>query len=79
MKLLHLICVSFMTSSVLGWWNQGHYLTAIIAHRTLESRNPQLIIDVERILNHLKESRPSQTRGEYKYPFVECASWAEEV
>merc|ERR1712176_1562778 len=62
-----------------AWWGAGHVITARMAYDILQVENPKVINDVNTMLEYLKISDPKWTESENKYPFVECATFADEI
>ena len=76
MKSLFIIPLLF--SYVSAWWDTGHLLVARIAYDILEFNHPQTIYAAENILRVLSKATTNYTR-EGAHPFVECATFADEV
>merc|ERR1712147_56755 len=62
-----------------AWFGTGHLLTARIAYDHLQEKSPSTITKVETILKKLQETDPSWTKSEGHHPFVECATFADEI
>jgi hypothetical protein len=58
-----------------AWWSTGHMLAARIAYDKLTAENPALITRANTVLSHLA----SFTTVEKDYPFVECATFADDI
>jgi hypothetical protein len=64
-----------LTSSCLCWWDTGHLIIARIAYDKLTSDGQTAVIDqANTILGYLSEF----TSEEENYPFVECATFADD-
>lgn len=84
-----LVLVTFIGRS-LTWWNDGHmlskksivfniFLVAKIAYDILDKEDPSALESAEQLLKVLTDKDPSQTKSEKNYPFVECATFADEI
>jgi hypothetical protein len=62
-----------------AWFGTGHLLTARIAYDILSEKSPATITNVENILKTLNSSDPAWVKSEGKHPFVECATFADEI
>lgn len=78
MKLL-LITLAMLANSVNAWFGTGHLLVARIAYEILEKQSPSTLSNVENILAVFKKSDPKLTSKEKNYPFVECATFADDI
>lgn len=79
-RLQNLLSVlALLTSSTNAWSFGGHLIVARIAQILLEKQNPQIVTQAVDVLKVFKSHYPSLTSKEGKYPFVECASFADEI
>ena len=62
-----------------AWWNEGHLLVNRVAMLVLEEESPMLPMKVNGILADLSNAFPDMTPSENLLPFVECATWADEI
>lgn len=69
----------FLFTITRAWWNPGHLITARVAYDFLQKEQPEIITDVNTKLDFLKISDPGWTNSEKNYPFVECATFADEI
>lgn len=67
------------TTQVQAWWGEGHLLTARIAYDKLQAEDPDRVKNVEKVLSFLKTSDPGWTTSEKDHPFVECATFADDI
>jgi len=68
------LCALLFTSAQ-AWWGTGHMLVARIAYDKLQKENPSLVTRANSVLSYLS----SFTTLEKSYPFVECATFADEI
>jgi len=75
------IWVVTMIGTVSAWWDEGHLIIGRIAFDILNESNPEVIRNVNSVLEYLKEdgSYSTFTHSEDKYPLVECAVFADQV
>lgn len=73
------VAVALMVDGASAWYSTGHVIVARIAYEVLMKEMPEQVTAVEEILSVLKESNPNITKDEKDHPFVECASFADEV
>ena len=71
------IIVGALCSTVSAWWNQGHLLTARVAHDILQENSPQTVNDVTQVLSYLKKSDAGWTVNEKDHAMVECATFGD--
>jgi hypothetical protein len=62
-----------------AWFDSGHLLTARRAYDILETNNPDVLNAANAMLSVLNRHEPSLTSSEGDYPFVECATFADEI
>ena len=68
-----------LTGACNAWWESGHLLTARRAYDILETNNPNVLQAANEMLEPLKRHFPSITTNEGRYPFVECATFADVI
>eukprot|EP00347_Sterkiella_histriomuscorum_P023418 403334716 len=73
--LLVLVGLLLPSSLVKCWWRNGHLLTATVAHIELSKNHPNTLQKAEAMLKGLSD----YTSFEGKSPFIECATWADEI
>ena len=66
-------------NSVSAWKFASHLLTARIAYNKLFKESPQTIQEVDQILKILETDFPTWTTKEGNHPFVECATFADDI
>lgn len=71
--------MTLAANSVEAFWGTSHLLVAAEAQRILEAENPAVFQAVLNELNTLKVSHPSLTNNEENHPFVECATFADDI
>lgn len=52
---------------------------ARIAYNTLEKENPSVLAKANSLLKIYSSAHPSDTHKESQYPFVECATFADDI
>lgn len=62
-----------------AWWGTGHLMVTRIAYETLSKQNPTVLAKVNSILAALPKTHASLVKDEGSYPFVECATWADDI
>jgi len=74
---------TFITIAISGaanaWWDSGHLLTARRAYDILQTDHPDVLEAANAMLAPLKAHYPDLTKTEKDYPFVECATFADEI
>ena len=68
-----------LTSSAKSWSINGHLFVANIAQDLLLENSSTTFTSALTMLAHLKEFDPSLTAGEADHPFVECATFADDI
>ena len=76
MKLILLLVIA---NFVTAWWDSAHLMTAKRAYDILNKECLPCLLKAERLLKVLHKTKPNLTKNEGKYPFVECATWADIV
>lgn len=71
------VAVACLFSSVSAWKYQSHIMVARLAYDILQKENPKALAGAEKILSAM--AGETITNSEDKYPFVECASFADQV
>lgn len=71
--------MSAFVATANAWSFYGHTVVARIAERILEKESPQTVTDVKKVLGILESSFPSLVPKEQQHPFVECATFADEI
>ncbi|CDW73384.1 p1 s1 [Stylonychia lemnae] len=69
-----LVLACFLSVSQ-AWWRNGHLMTARVAYDQLSKTHPHVLEKANQMLKGLSD----YTTFERDYPFVECASWADEI
>ena len=72
-----LITLCLVITAANAWWNTGHMLVARIAQDYLEEINQATLDHVHSIL--VDSDFANYLHLEDKYPFVECATFADEI
>jgi len=67
------------SSSVMSWSATPHLMVAKIAYDKLSTSNPAALKKANDLLEILSDNQPSLITKEYDYPFVECATFADEI
>jgi len=62
-----------------AWWGNGHLLVARGAYDILQDEAPNALAAAEEELKPLKQYYSSLTTDENNYPFVECATFADNI
>jgi len=71
--------IGVLVANVSAWWEVGHLLTARRARDLLAEQNPEALKKAEQMLVPLKRHYPQLTYKEKYHPFVECATFADEI
>ena len=74
-----LIIAAAQVGEASAWWDNGHLLVARIANDILTAKNPEVLAKVNTALAVLTKADPSYVEYEGKYPFVECATFADKI
>lgn len=74
-----LAIIALFLSLANAWWDHGHLLTALIAEKILLKEDSKTHDQALTILETLKIADPKWTTSEDKHPFVECATFADEI
>mmetsp|Transcript_36968 Transcript_36968/g.26851 ORF Transcript_36968/g.26851 Transcript_36968/m.26851 type:complete len:87 (+) Transcript_36968:7-267(+) len=62
-----------------AWWGTGHLLVARSAYDILSEEAPEALAAAQDELTSLQENYPDITYDEDDYPFVECATFADNI
>jgi hypothetical protein len=68
-----------LTGEASAWWGRGHLMVNRIAYEALEQENPAVLKAANDILNTLHQTMPDMVTNESQWPFVECATWADDI
>jgi len=75
----YIIIVAILLNMVRGWWGTGHLLVARIAQFQLEKKDPETLKEALDLLSELKRTGSAWADKEDKHPFVECATFADDI
>jgi len=73
-----LIIAAAQVGEASAWWDNGHLIVARIANDIL-TNHPEVYAKVNTALAVLTKADPSYVEYEGKYPFVECATFADKI
>ena len=76
---MNFVKTSLLLGSTAAWKFSGHVTVARIAYDILEKKKPEVIKQVEAILKPLQDDFPDWTVKEGSHPFVECATYADDI
>ncbi len=91
MRILSTLLVALLFGHATAFWQQGHLMgkstfvfliafsVARIAFDKLQSENPSALNAANDLLKVYSQAQPSMTHLEGEYPFVECATFADEI
>ena len=80
MKILSAILfVTSITNRVKSWSINGHLFVANIAQDLLQQNSPAAFNQALTTLNYLTVYNATLTIGEGNYPYVECATFADDI
>eukprot|EP00347_Sterkiella_histriomuscorum_P010921 403374421 len=78
-QILSTLLLALLTSRATAFWQQGHLMVARVAYNHLQSEAPEALKAANDMLAVYSKSNPSMTKLEGDYPFVECATFADEI
>lgn len=74
-----IVLAAGITSECNAWWGTGHLIVARRAYDILKEENPTALAAAEAELSILPKYYSSLTKDEGDYPFVECATFADNI
>ena len=69
-----LICLVFLSTSALAWWEVGHMMTAQVAKSYLEENNVDVLSWAESMIADFKSLTDGRSNT-----FVEASVWADDI